>query len=463
MSKFITIGPSLLLACIVLYMPSNDLKLVSLAYVITAIFIIINWLRLKLHWLNLFFLFLLALILFSAGPSVNELLGYPRHANSFFLDGPFSHRELANALHLSIACILGFHIGALTVYSRNAFDANEITYEWRFDHAGRKVGLFLIALSLPFFLFDLYKEISLFGLGGRGLVYEQLRQDAAARSLADKAAIFFSGWLVPGALLLFSCGSRNRIWTSVASLSILAVVVGNFAIGAREAAFVPLVMFIWLRHRLGRPINVKLIPVALVLYFTILHPLLSVLRQDPSLLWSFSLTVYAEVLADLSNPLLQAMHELGNSLRPVLYTIDRFPSEENYRLGFTYLTALTSVMPNIFGGVHIAAENSLRYWFTSQVVVGGGYSPIAEAYANFGSIGAPIVFGFFGATAMKMAILGQTVMRRYQLAIAAIAFSSVLIIVRGDSLQVVRAITYYAVFPALMVYLTAKMSKKWMW
>ncbi|MCW5889151.1 MAG: O-antigen polysaccharide polymerase Wzy [bacterium] len=105
------------------------------------------------------------------------------------------------------------------------------------------------------------------------------------------------------------------------------------------------------------------------------------------------------------------MHEMGNTLDTVVRSMALVPTRENYFAGKTYLWALARALPNV--------SLQPRDWgFVSSVWIvektapdvaarfgGFGYSVVAEAYINFGGVGA-------GAFLCVIGLLTGTLERR---------------------------------------------------
>src|SRR5690606_314388 len=104
---------------------------------------------------------------------------------------------------------------------------------------------------------------------------------------------------------------------------------------------------------------------------------------------------------------LEALQEMGGSLRPLVHTIDLMENEP-YRWGRTYWQALGQVVPNLSlrwqGDVYLPVEDMPPSHWVSRLAApwnyknfgGLGFSAVAEPYMNFGPWGVALVFWLLG-------------------------------------------------------------------
>ena len=96
----------------------------------------------------------------------------------------------------------------------------------------------------------------------------------------------------------------------------------------------------------------------------------------------------------------EALAEMGGSLNPVEKVVRWHAEGEPFDAGRSYWAPIERAAARLFPGLDVsAADNDMR--ITSVLVtdrVGAiGFSPVAEAYRNFGAAGVVIVLGLFGA------------------------------------------------------------------
>jgi oligosaccharide repeat unit polymerase len=140
---------------------------------------------------------------------------------------------------------------------------------------------------------------------------------------------------------------------------------------------------------------------------------------------------------------LDPFYEMGLQLRVVIFTMDAVDKGLwGLEYGKTYLSALGRILPNIgplryfFGG---GIENSPSYIITELYNSGGsglGMSVIAEAYVNFGWVGAFLIPFLLGLLLTFGERFGR--INGYALTVYGSALSSILFLARGDFFLVSR-------------------------
>jgi hypothetical protein len=104
---------------------------------------------------------------------------------------------------------------------------------------------------------------------------------------------------------------------------------------------------------------------------------------------------------------LEAIQEMGGSLRPLVHTIDLMENEP-YRWGRTYWQAVTQVVPNLSlrwqGDPYLPVEELPPSHWVSRLAApwnyqnfgGLGFSAVAEPYMNLGPWGVALAFWLLG-------------------------------------------------------------------
>lgn len=111
--------------------------------------------------------------------------------------------------------------------------------------------------------------------------------------------------------------------------------------------------------------------------------------------------------SELSLAPLEALQEMGGSLRPLVHTIDLMENEP-YRWGRTYWQALGQVVPSLSlrwqGDVYLPVEELPPSHWVSRLAApwnyqnfgGLGFSSVAEPYMNLGPLGVALAFWLLG-------------------------------------------------------------------
>lgn len=145
--------------------------------------------------------------------------------------------------------------------------------------------------------------------------------------------------------------------------------------------------------------------------------------------------------------LTQALNQ-GSVLFVDTYVMGLVPTALPFAYGATYLNALLSLLPD---PVHVA-QPTLMQWlmesFAPDSASGFGFSLTAEAYLNFGLIGAPVVFALL---ALVQRLLILRVDRNHFFAYASIVFTTAWLYgFRGESGTFLKCLVYGVVFFAVI-------------
>jgi oligosaccharide repeat unit polymerase len=144
-------------------------------------------------------------------------------------------------------------------------------------------------------------------------------------------------------------------------------------------------------------------------------------------------------------------------VKTIAHTLELVPAQRPHDEGLTYLFALSTVVPNIFGDVHPAKlRGTPGDWLIQQIDpavarTGGsiGYSCIAEAYLNFGWWGTPVFLFVVGLVLATISIWGERSDNPINVALVACVLNSLSHYARGDFYSVARPIVWTCILPFL--------------
>ncbi len=202
------------------------------------------------------------------------------------------------------------------------------------------------------------------------------------------------GWLLSGLWPLLGCGivlsaTGARGWHRTAAL----VAFGGFSLvalplGLRSEVMFPFVAVLLALARCGK----KLTPAraaAIATAFLLVIPIIRDLRASG----------LRDLPATLSAPGLGALAEMGESLHPVEKVVRWHAEGEPYELGATYWAPFERAAARILPGLQAStADDDMRLMnvLVLDRIGAIGFSPVAEAYRNFGPIGVVVVLGLIG-------------------------------------------------------------------
>jgi hypothetical protein len=259
------------------------------------------------------------------------------------------------------------------------------------------------------------------GLAGFSVSYEEFRD-----MTADYATVL--GIVSPaiGCGIVLSVTGRSGWLRTAAVIAFVAYALVALPIGLRTDVMFPAVVALIASARCGRPFStIKAAVLALLLL--VLIPMIRDVRTT-------GIGALAE--AAVSPPRFDALLEMGESLRPVEQVVRWHAEGEPYQGGSSYWAPFERAAARLLPGFDVAAaETDLRLMnvLVLDRIGAIGFSPVAEAYRNFGPIGVVLALGLLG---MGLAAI-DTISDR-QVAVLAIAtlYPPLLINVRNSFVSV---------------------------
>ena len=365
----------------------------------------------------------------------------------------FTDAQLAQAGYYLIVCLAAWTLGTvLTALLIPQTAAAASPYQ---QQRLRLVGLAFLLLGTVPALLELGEAVQAVRSGGYMALYQQDVTVGAANWRAVAG-----GFFVPGMLFLLGSGTLRRRGQWGVALAMLLYVSARIALGHRSSALMPLIALAYLWHHTIRPLPARLTATVGAVVFVVLLPAVAILRQASGIV-NLSPDALVETFLNLQSPLLGTLFETGGTIMTTAYTLDFIPGSREFGQGVSYATSLWTILPSI-GGLNpaLAGEGLYAAWLVRSVdpgvaSLGGGYgfSPMAEAYANFGLVGG--VAGF-----LAVSLLVQGLMTRFggrhnavHVVLMAVTLSAVLLWARGESASYVRPIVWFVLLPALYVLL----------
>ena len=136
--------------------------------------------------------------------------------------------------------------------------------------------------------------------------------------------------------------------------------------------------------------------------------------------------------AELAPRIHEAFAEMGASLHPVEAVVRWRAQGDRLEHGSSYWAPIERAAARLLPGLSsVAAEDDLRIAniLVTDRIGAIGYSPVAEAYRNFGALGVVFVFGFLGAA---MAGIDTVRARRTAVLTLAIVYGPLLVNIRNS-------------------------------
>ncbi len=402
---------------------------------------LVSWYGLTHRLVDGYTAFFASLVLFTGGQLLLWTVGA---LPGGILNGDIRDVTLQRTVLLVNAAIATFHFGALIrqCLERPLDTPRPAVHN---ERRLRLLGLALLAVGAPAAIVAAYEGVQLVAAGGYLALYQQ-----AVRTGAANWSWALSICAIPGALIVAATAPRRRLflWVGWAIIAVKAAV--DLFLGWRGNALLGVVPMLFVHHAFVRPISRKA-ALAFVVIGVFLLPWVASFRN-----MGLADRLAGRGAAAEANPLTLLVREMGGSMTTVAHTIELVPDRRAYDYGLSYLLASTTPVPNLFWDVHPAqAHGSYATWITAEVdpvtaAAGGGlgFSMLAEAYANFGPAGAPLLFlvlGFAFAAFIAKCRAGS----RYGRLFEALALSVLLFLPRSESNTTTRGLAWFVVVPYL--------------
>jgi hypothetical protein len=321
----------------------------------------------------------------------------------------------ADAALLSLAGLLAFACGAALVFARRLppRPARGASTGAEMVHPYGSAGSMLVFGSIAVWCLVV---VSTGGPGGFFVSYDEYR--AMTAPFGDVLAVI---WMVLGLGLVLSVTGRARGLRTTAAAAFAAFSLVALPLGLRSEVMFRGMAALVAAARCGRGLSAKR-AVALGVALLAVIPIVREVRN----------TGLSGVPDAVRAPrFYEALAEMGGSLNPVEKVVRWHAEGEPFDAGRSYWAPIERAAARLLPGLNVsAADNDMR--ITSVLVtdrVGAiGFSPVAEAYRNFGAAGVVIVLGLFGAA---MAAIDSIRERRLAALALAIVYVPMLMNIRN--------------------------------
>jgi hypothetical protein len=403
---------------------------------------------------NFYSLFILSALLFNGGQIYLEVFCLNETG---ILNDQFNPTILSLTLYLVILSLASFHAGGLLGAggSRKAIKKRAPHNYSRAvsAQATRIVGYGLLAISAVPILIATINALMIVMDSGYFALFEQKRSAGLAAGV--EGVIFnFSRAFMPAMLFLYAGSNEKAIVKMLLTFTFLIYVCVLFFMGSRGYATMLLLSGLWVRHTLIKPLPLKQLLIIGILLLSVIFPTVKHIRNIEGASRN-TLRSFTDAYLSIESPAVSAISEMGGTMQTVAYTLQLIPEKRHFAMGSTYACVALSIIPNVFWDLHPAVKyGSLSRWLTMTVAPwtyshggGLGYSFIAEAYANFGWIGTPIILGLLGFLSARLATWPSGKDDYARIAVVSVCIATALIWARGDANFVVRPLFYFAYIP----------------
>ena len=357
--------------------PRNELNVLSGLVIVLLGAVLLKTLP-RGGW-SICFIFFTAFAVFHMGLILADLVGGitdPQilYVISFWYDRP----ETENAVHLVNLALIGFSLAAILFSSPSQMTTTSTPINpSQLTRIYHLAGLFLVAMVGLFFVIGL----------GTGVLGSYGAYLATLQAVPILGTVFAYLYLFIGiGLVLLSVTYRRGFppWYFVA-FALWALIA--FKLGLRGEVMFPATSALCMLGRRGAPVKATTM-VAGIFVFLIVTGIVKNARISGD---------YSQI--DSINPM-NAVAEMGSSLRAVQEVVRWRKEEERLLMGGSYWVPIERQLALVIPGLERipANEDPRMLNLVVQERAGPiGFSPVAEAYLNFGELGVPIVLFLFGA------------------------------------------------------------------
>lgn len=373
--------------------------------------------------------------------------------------------DVNRAYIFNFMCLMLLHIGTMlrpkqrikiVLGKRQRIDSGDIGADITPDYAPtmKKIGWLVFAVSsLPYTIgrIQLYSDYLQMG-------YREAYISSGGSTSWSKLPDFIGSYFIFSVFLLMVAYKDNKKMRTIMEILVLVVTIINFAVGNRSEPICYVFAMFWFKILCPNSKSEKRFSYIMLATFIfavfLVIPIIGATRNDGTL--SFKTIVDAlSGKNSFINMTRETFISMGWSGFPLVKTMKLIPEVYDYHYGQSYFFALLAVIPNVFGGTHIAVQYAgLPAWLMKvlNMSYGPGYSMSAEAYYNFGWFGMLVMIPL-GMLINKL--LGERFNKDNLLIIfAKIGLFVVLFSVpRREMLTAIRSSVYYVGFLYFMVWL----------
>lgn len=461
----------LLQFCADVNQPLISVRVASMLGVVEIILVVVNWHNCYYRLLSPSLIVLIALYLVMCGQSVMWAFGLEAGYRDI-IQSPnwgFDEVQIVKGLLFSELCILLTHITVTrfvdkgtrkTKTSSNTAKRSKAIKSSSSYTAILYVATAIIVICIGPYLLDVSQTYSYVLAYGYDRAYDFINY--GIDSLVSKVGAFFP----VGVIMIVLCWGKktehnesNYFWKALACYILVALVLlTSLLLGRRTNLILYALTFlvIWFKDKKMKRSTIVLFLVVCLMGMAGMR-FVDLFRSGGIDGW---VDVFSFLANSEDNPVIDFLGDIGWNLLSTIEVQTLIPLKKDYSYGFTYLVSLTSIIPNVgFWEVHPATEYGMASTWLQDAMglsYGVGFSPVAEAYYNFGVFG-PIVFIVAGWFLSRMNMLFERKDQPLSFLIPVI-FTGVIAksFVRSCFAAVFRPMFLYMVLIPLIVYFVAK-------
>lgn len=444
--------------------PLCSVRSASLISVVELFVIICSWRVFHGRFLSPSFIAIVALFLVVCGQSLMWSVGLYAGYRDLIQspDWGFTEYDLVRGLLYSQLCVFVMYISVVACAAIGNHGKKHDRLKKRLSAISAYRATLLVAFLLLFVCIGPY-------LSDFCQTYEHIKQYGYDRAYDyveygfDSLSAKIGAFLPAAVIMIMFCWGRPTVLNkkgyfgkALVCYALVGLVLAvSLALGRRTnlVLFALAILFIWFKD--------KKMPRSMLLLLVLAGVVGMAIMRLIDLCRSGSLTdfgAYFSYFASIEdNPIVDFLGDIGWNLLSTIEVQMRIPALRGFDGGLTYLISLTSAIPNLgFWDIHPASQYGMPSdWLQSSMGLsyGVGFSPVAEAWFNFGVFG-PAVFIVWGLVLAQLDIMfddegnpaGQ---------LASVLFIGIVAksFVRSCFAAVFRPLLLYVILLPLLVYL----------
>lgn len=427
----------------------------------SLIFSIATWAILRKEIICPYVFYLLACYIFMYGQCLLWALSLEFEYKDLFKW--YTPEEIFLGQVFSLLCLLALHLGAIISAKDNSkqfneLDDNPLINKNQLDLSFQAIKItawILFAVSVVPFLYNTINNVVYVINNSYHSMYERPANTGRLGSMMSILEAFF----IPSLFMLLIAYQKKRSITAFVLCLCVLYIASQFVIGLRSFAFLVFITFICAWHYLIKPFKSRHIIILVIVAYLLLS--VGTIIASTRNLTDRSFSDYIEsykAASEEANPAVTLIAELGWTMGNTIEVMKQIPANYDFRYGSSYLFSLTTVIPNLgFWSVHPATQYAqLGTWLQGVMGIdfGPGFSPIAEAYTNFGWFGT-IFMVFEGAIFGRLLSLSDKHLVKYKPETMTIGLLFLLVALkdatRSCAVVMVRSLLYTVIFPYLLI------------
>ena len=394
------------------------------------------------------------LLLFNGGQILLLAFGTDRRPPLF---SQFSEYHLVKMILLVALGLLAANCGGNVARRCRLERQSRRSRSWSTDHRGLRIVSYLVLFATvgPWIATTWDRLQAVMALG---YFYGSFTAEVA-NGIAHAPVLLALGFDAGIIMLLAGATSAWEIWLSV---GLEAACVATTVFMGTKAELFQLIGYLWVWHVRIRPIPRAIVAIGAVLCL-VLVPLITAVRETTGQ-DRLSLEYVADTYSQMENPIEAGLTEMGWTASIVTQATVTTPANQPFEYGTSYLYGFLNIVPNVFGGAHPSkvhgylADRHAGLVTPRLAALGGGwgYSPVAEAYINFGVLGVPLILFVMGFISKYAGLVAKS---PQLIALVGCSFYHLILFTRGESATLLRGEAWYALLP---ITIAVGLDRRWL-